>query len=275
MAKRPNEFSSWLISETELSPKSTKIVQLAKLLDKKYRRKSSKFLVEGDNAVQACAKNHKLLELFATRNYLDKSDRIKEIIEFSNCKINLVDEKALRKITETESPAGIVALSASITKSLSIEDLSNKTFIIVLFDVSDPGNAGTIIRTADGFGADLIVFAGQTVDITNGKTIRASAGSVFNVDIATCKVSELARFLDNSTFNIYQTNAKTELSISEVDLTKPIVWIFGNETHGLNDFQEKLGVEVSIPMPGNTESFNLATAATLCMYETAKARSIK
>ena len=275
MAKLLKDNSSWLISETELSPKSTKIVQLAKLLDKKHRRKSSKFLIEGENAIEACAKNGKLVELYVTKKYLNRENRIKQIVENIDCKINLIDEKALQKITETDSPIGIVGLSEDISKTLSREFLSRKTFVIVLFNVSDPGNAGTIIRTADGFGADLIVFVGNTVDITNGKTIRASAGSVFNVDLATCEIDELIEYIDKSKFNIYRTNAKKSLSITEVNLTKPTIWIFGNEAHGLNDLSENLGVEVSIPMPGNTESFNLATAAILCMYETAKVRSIK
>ena len=275
MVKLPNKYSSWLVSETELSPKSTKIIKIAKLLDKKYRRKNNKFLIEGENAIEACAKSGNLLELFCTKNYLNKSTILEKILEDSKIELNIISQKSLEKITETENPAGIVGISNSIAKLLDNDDLLNKTFILVLFDISDPGNVGTILRSADAFGVDLIVLVGNAVDVSNGKIVRSSAGSIFNVEIRISELGNLIHILKSFKGNIYQTKAHQKLNLTEVDLGKPLVWIFGNEAHGLQDFPHNLGVDVSIPMTGKTESLNVSTAATLCMYETAKSRSIK
>ena len=275
MVKLLNNYSSWLVSETELSPKSTKIIKIAKLLDKKYRRKNNKFLIEGENAIEACAKSGNLLELFCTKNYLNKSTILEKILEDSKIELNLISQKSLEKITETENPAGIVGISNSIAKLLDNDDLLNKTFILVLFDISDPGNVGTILRSADAFGVDLIVLVGNAVDVSNGKIVRSSAGSIFNVEIRISELGNLIHILKSFKGNIYQTKAHQKLNLTEVDLGKPLVWIFGNEAHGLQDFPHNLGVDVSIPMTGKTESLNVSTAATLCMYETAKSRSIK
>ena len=275
MVKLLNNYSSWLVSETELSPKSTKIIKIAKLLDKKYRRKNNKFLIEGENAIEACAKSGNLLELFCTKHYLNKSTILEKILEDSKIELNLISQKSLEKITETENPAGIVGISNSIAKLLDNDDLLNKTFILVLFDISDPGNVGTILRSADAFGVDLIVLVGNAVDVSNGKIVRSSAGSIFNVEIRISELGNLIHILKSFKGNIYQTKAHQKLNLTEVDLGKPLVWIFGNEAHGLQDFPHNLGVDVSIPMTGKTESLNVSTAATLCMYETAKSRSIK
>lgn len=275
MVKLLNNYSSWLVSETELSPKSTKIIKIAKLLDKKYRRKNNKFLIEGENAIEACAKSGNLLELFCTKNYLNKSTILEKILEDSKIELNIISQKSLEKITETENPAGIVGISNSIAKLLDNDDLLNKTFILVLFDISDPGNVGTILRSADAFGVDLIVLVGNAVDVSNGKIVRSSAGSIFNVEIRISELGNLIHILKSFKGNIYQTKAHQKLNLTEVDLGKPLVWIFGNEAHGLQDFPHNLGVDVSIPMTGKTESLNVSTAATLCMYETAKSRSIK
>ncbi len=157
----------------------------------------------------------------------------------------------------------------------ALNDLNNKNFVLVLFDISDPGNLGTIVRSADAFGVDLIVLVGNPVDITNGKIIRSSAGSIFNVALKQSDLSELLDALKSFKGNIYQTRLNQEMTLNQVDLRKPLVWIFGNEAHGLSEFPMDLGINLSIPMTGKTESLNVSTAASLCMYETAKSRFIK
>ena len=275
MVKLPNKYSSWLVSETELTPKSTKIIKVSKLLDKKFRRKTNSFLIEGENALEACSRSGHLIELFCTKNYLTKNSKLDEILESSHLKINLINEKALIKITETENPSGIVGVSKTVIQDFIKSDLSEKTFILVLFDISDPGNLGTILRSADAFGADLTILVGNAVDILNGKVIRSSAGSIFNVEIRISDINNLTKNFEGFKGSIYQTKANAELKLENLDLKNPIVWIFGNEAHGLHDFPANLGLNVSIPMRGKTESLNVSTAATLCMYETAKSRSIK
>ena len=178
MVKLPNKYSSWLISETELTQKSTKIIKVAKLLDKKFRRKSNTFLVEGENSVEACVQSNNLIELYCTKKYLTNNSKLDWILNHSNIKINLIDEKALKKITETENPNGLVGVSNKIVKKLEKSDLINKTFILILFDISDPGNLGTILRSADAFGVELVISVGNSADLESGKVVRSSAGSI-------------------------------------------------------------------------------------------------
>ena len=275
MVKLLNKYSSWLVSQTELGPKSTKIIKIAGLLEKRIRRNSNLFLVEGENAVEACANSGYLVEIYCTVDYLSKNIILDDLLKKTPIKINLITDKALKKISETESPAGIVGVSKSINKHLEKDDFVDKNFITVLFEISDPGNVGTILRSADAFGSDLVVIIGNSVDVTNGKIVRSSAGSIFNVEI---RSTDLIKFMDLADFfkgNIYQTRADTKKSIDNVALEEPVMWIFGNEAHGLKSFPQNLGLNVCIPMRGKTESLNVATAATLCMYETAKHRSIK
>lgn len=275
MVKLLSKYSSWLVSQTELGPKSTKIIKISGLLEKRNRRNSNFFLVEGENAVEACANTGNLVEIFCTVDYLSKNIILDKLLKKVNIKINLVSDKALKKISDTESPAGIVGVSKSINKHLEKGDLVDKNFITVLFEISDPGNVGTILRSADAFGSDLVVIIGNSVDVTNGKIVRSSAGSIFNLEI---RNTDLAKFMDLADFfkgNIYQTRADATKSLDKVALQAPVMWIFGNEAHGLKSFPKNLGLNVCIPMRGKTESLNVATAATLCMYETAKHRSIK
>ncbi len=275
MVKLPNKYSSWLVSETELTPKSTKIIKASKLLDKKFRRKTNSFLIEGENALEACSKSGNLIEIYCTKDYLFKNSKLDEILRSSKLRISLINEKALKKITETESPSGIVGVSKAIIQDFTKSDLNDKSFVLVLFNISDPGNLGTILRSADAFGVDLIILVGNAVDVFNGKVIRSSAGSIFNVEIKISDVNNLLKYLEGFKGSIYQTKADAELTFNNLDFQNPIVWIFGNEAHGLHDFPSNLGLNVSIPMSGKTESLNVSTAATLCMYETAKSRSIK
>lgn len=264
-----------MVSETELTPKSTKIIKASKLLDKKFRRKTNSFLIEGENALEACSKSGNLIEIYCTKDYLFKNSKLDEILRSSKLRISLINENALKKITETESPSGIVGVSKAIIQDFTKSDLNDKSFVLVLFNISDPGNLGTILRSADAFGVDLIILVGNAVDVFNGKVIRSSAGSIFNVEIRISDVNNLLKNLEGFKGSIYQTKADAELTFNNLDFQNPIVWIFGNEAHGLHDFPSNLGLNVSIPMTGKTESLNVSTAATLCMYETAKSRSIK
>jgi TrmH family RNA methyltransferase len=232
-------------------------------------------LIEGENAVDACAKSGNLVEVYCTKDYLQKTSILENILKISKLKINLISEKTLEKITETDNPAGIVGVSKTITKIFEKDSLNNKNFIVLLFDISDPGNVGTILRSADAFGVDLVVLVGKSVDISNGKIVRSSAGSIFNVEIRNSDIENTVDILKSFNGNIYQTRTNQELTLTQVDLAKPLIWIFGNEAHGLKDFPINIGANVSIPMLGKTESLNVSTAATLCMYETAKTRSIK
>jgi TrmH family RNA methyltransferase len=140
--------------------------------------------------------------------------------------------------------------------------------------VRDPGNAGAIIRVADAAGADLVIFAGTCVDPHNGKVVRASAGSIFNVKVRQSDdVADTLTDLVSTNHSVFITDGKSDTQWKDVDLKKPLAWVLGNEAWGVSDLDAPVGQRVSIPIYGRAESLNVATAAALCLYETAKSRA--
>ena len=160
--------------------------------------------------------------------------------------------------------------------------VKNSPLIAVPVETNEPGNAGTIIRVADAFGAGGVLFAGNTVDPQGGKAVRASAGSLFNLPVArNTSVVEVVEKLHEAEFQILATAADGDVTLHEAAdpangmLAQPTAWLFGNEAHGLGDWLDLAGIRVSIPMRGQAESLNLATAASVCLYESSKAQIAK
>jgi TrmH family RNA methyltransferase len=147
--------------------------------------------------------------------------------------------------------------------------------------VQDPGNAGTVIRTADAAGADAVVFTAGSVDVWNGKCVRASAGSVFHLPIVTgMNLDELVPALRTLGCRVLATSGAAQRTLDSVlatgELTEPTAWIFGNEAHGLpHELLEAADLQVRVPILGRAESLNLAGAATVCLYASAWAHVAK
>jgi TrmH family RNA methyltransferase len=148
--------------------------------------------------------------------------------------------------------------------------------VAVAVEISEPGNAGTLIRVADAMGADAVVLAGHSVDPYNGKCLRASAGSIFKIPVvsepdATGAVAALAE----GGLQVLATTVDGEVSLDDADLSGPTAWLFGPEARGLAaDLADMATCRVRIPMPGNAESLNVASAATICLYQSARAHRL-
>ncbi len=145
--------------------------------------------------------------------------------------------------------------------------------VAVAVEISEPGNAGTLIRVADAMGADAVVLAGNSVDPYNGKCLRASAGSIFTIPVvsepdATGALAAVAE----AGLQVLATTVDGEVSLDDADLSGPTAWLFGPEAHGLPaDLADMATRRVRIPMPGNAESLNVASAAAICLYQSARA----
>jgi TrmH family RNA methyltransferase len=139
--------------------------------------------------------------------------------------------------------------------------------------ISEPGNAGTLIRVADAMGADAVVLAGHSVDPYNGKCLRASAGSIFSVPVVSePDASRAVAALVASGLQVLATTVDGEVSLDDADLSGPTAWLFGPEAHGLPaELAETATRRVRIPMPGSAESLNVASAAAICLYQSARA----
>jgi RNA methyltransferase, TrmH family len=246
--------------EGPYTTRTPRVSAALKLHRRKERDESSLFLAEGPQAVREALAAGVVRELFATAN------RARDYPHAT-----VVTDEALDKLAETVAPQGVVAVCEQFDVALS--RAVGARLIAVLVDIRDPGNAGTILRTADAAGAGAVVFAGDAVDPYNGKCVRASAGSLFHVDIA--RERDMDAVLDALRGRqVFATSGRGEHDLFDIEarLAGPTAWLFGGEAHGLPEHVLKRVEGVRIPIYGGAESLNLAAAAAVCLYASARAQ---
>ncbi|MDT7727185.1 MAG: methyltransferase, TrmH family [Actinomycetota bacterium] len=212
-------------------------------------------------------------ELFVAERAWENSAALLQRAHDLDVPISLLTDRAADALSETVTPQGIVAVCELLDRPLETVLGGAANLVVVLVDVSDPGNAGTVIRVADAAGASAVVLAGETVDPHNGKCVRAAAGSLFHVPIA--RVRDVGAALAACTAAGLRTLAAdgyAEEQLDSIELSGPTAWVFGNEAHGLRpEILELADTAVRIPIYGEAESLNLATAAAVCVYASAMA----
>jgi TrmH family RNA methyltransferase len=190
-----------------------------------------------------------------------------------------VTEAGLAAMADTVTPQGVVAVCRQLHREDVTEVLSPQTrLVVVLAGVADPGNAGTILRTADAAGADVVVFPDGSVDPYNGKCVRASAGSLFHVDLVRGgDAVQAVRSLRSAGLSVLAADAHGAADLDErIDagaLAEPTAWLFGSEAHGLPaELADAADARVRVAIHGRAESLNLAAAAAVCLYASARAQ---
>ena len=189
-------------------------------------------------------------------------------------RLTRVDDRALASLSDSVSPAGVVALCRFVDVPVA-EAVAGARLVAICADVRDPGNAGTVIRCADAAGADGVVLAGSSVDAYNPKTVRASVGSLFHLPLAVEPSAEAAvRAAKDAGLTVLAADGAGEVGLYDAPLAGPTAWLFGNEAWGLPaELAALADHRVAIPIHGRAESLNLSTAAALCLYESARARA--
>jgi len=178
----------------------------------------------------------------------------------------------LERVSDTVSPQPVVAVVGFLPASL--DDLEDASLVVVCVDVRDPGNAGTMIRTADAAGADAVVCSDGTVDPTNPKTVRASAGSLFHVPVMVGGgASTIVERLQASGMTVVGTQVRDGVDYAVFDWRRPIALVFGNEASGLDaSIRSRLDDSVSIPMVGGAQSLNVSVSAAVLCFEAQRQR---
>jgi RNA methyltransferase, TrmH family len=218
-----------------------------------------------------------VLELFATAEALKRYPDLAT----SAVPITEVTDAALAALGETVTPQGLVALCRHVDVGLDVALRSRPRLVAALIEVRDPGNAGTVLRTADAAGAAVVVFAGSAVDPYNGKCVRASAGSLFHVTLVRHREPlEMVRALRAAGLTVLAADGHGSGVLDDLvdagSLTAPTAWLFGSEAHGLSPaIAEAADARVRVPIHGRAESLNLAAAAAVCLYASAKAQHPK
>lgn len=179
----------------------------------------------------------------------------------------------LSKLADTETPQGIAAVVSHSTIKLKEINFRDVPFLIICDGIRDPGNLGTVIRVSDAAGADAVITLPGTCSAFNAKAVRATSGSLFNIPVICPGYDELEGFLGDNGIELYLADTRAEKSLYECNLRKPAAIAFGNEAHGASkSLLEMAAGLIKIPLIGRAESLNVAAAASICLYETARQR---
>ncbi len=261
------------------NPRSPRVRAVAKLAKRPARQETGLFLLEGPQALgEALAWKPDLVqEFFATPTALERYPEAAAKAENAGLEVEFVTEDVLAALADTVTPQGMVAVCHQFPTALKDVFAEPPRLIAVLEEVRDPGNLGTIIRAADSAGADAVILTGRSVDLYNPKVVRSTTGSIFHLPVAVeAELSDVVGRARSSGMRVLAADVKGE-SLLDVRrdgaLAEPTAWVFGNEARGLED--ELLGLTdraVTVPIFGHAESMNLATAASVCLYESAFAQ---
>lgn len=249
---------------------------------RRHRDADGLFLAEGPQAVREALAAGAAEDLFGTVEGFGRSRALVETANDLGVPVWPVTEAGLRSLTETVTPQGVVALCRQLHHDDLAPVLSDQTrLVVVLVGVADPGNAGTVLRTADAAGASVVVFGEGSVDPYNGKCVRASAGSLFHVDVVRGVASGAAvEILRRAGLTVLAADVRGATDLDDLadggGLRGRTAWVFGSEAHGLPaDVAEAADQRVKVGLYGLAESLNLAAAAAVCLYSSARAQRVQ
>lgn len=254
--------------QTITSKDNELIKHIRKLKDKKYRDESNEYVVEGVKLVEEAVKeNAKIKQIIVcedtTRTYEIPTHIMLEIARYECISVS---DKIFNIITQVTNPQGIMAIIEKNAQNAKID--YTQDIIVVLDDVQDPGNLGTILRTVDSIGLNQIIVSKGTADAFNSKVVRSTMGAIFRIKII--EVENLAQAIKEMRkhhFKLMVTSLQTKNSIYDIDFYKKII-VIGNEANGVSkEIQDMADEKAKIPMLGRTESLNASVAAGVVMYE--------
>ena len=258
-------------SSTPLTAGNSRVKEARKLSRRSVRTERRLFLADGPKAVEgALAVPGAVVEVFVTPAASEQYAALRT----AEVPWTLLEERALASLSDSVSPAGVVALCRFLDRPLGHVLDADRRLLAICADIRDPGNAGTVIRCADAAGADAVVFAGHCVDAYNAKTVRASVGSLFHLPLAVEPDPTAAvRAAQEAGLTVLAADGAGEVDLDEAGelLGRPPAWLCGNEAWGRPEELAALADHrVRIPIHGRAESLNLSTAAALCLYASAR-----
>ena len=251
-----------------------KVKYTKSLLKSKNRNKESKFIIEGYRILTLAIEcNAKIDYVFINEDFEKKTEHVEflEILKSKNINTYKTTNKIFNELVDTESTQGILAVVKFNQRTIQENLKDEHRFVVILDRIQDPGNMGTIIRTADAAGVDAIINLKGCVDIYNPKVIRSTMGSIFDMNIIQATQDDALRVLKDNNFEIVSSYLNTDNYYNTVDYTNKVALVIGNEANGVNDeLISKSDTLVKIPIYGNAESLNAAISSAILMYEIKK-----
>lgn len=257
------------------STQNSKIKEAIALFDRRDREKRQEFLIEGyRETLRAVEGNHPLQALFVCPEFFlgENEGTLIARIKQKNVPVYEVASNVFAKLSYRDRPDGIIAVGKQ--QHLSFDFFKKKpSFLLVLESIEKPGNLGTMLRSADAVGIDAVIVCDRTTDIHNPNVVRASVGTLFTVPVIEASSEETLKWLKSNHIQIVATTPHTTLNYTESDLKGPVAIVMGTEQLGLKPlWLDQADIQVKIPMQGIADSLNVATAATLVMYEVLRQR---
>jgi TrmH family RNA methyltransferase len=301
-ARGPAGSSAWTWEPVgqPLGPRAASVAAARQLRRPSARRSEGLFLAEGFQSVEAALAAGRLTEVFVTAPAVDRHGALVERVAAAGVPVRHVTDAAAAALSETVTPQGLVGVATLPTTRLDdlwapdhvapdrhadgesrqvvINRPEGPLLVAVCVAANDPGNAGTIIRTADAAGADAVVFAGEGVDPFGGKAVRSTAGSLFHLPVVVePDLPAALRWLRVAGCRVVATSGYGARDLYDAaddgELDGATGWLFGNEAHGLSsNVLAAADAVLRVPVYGQAESLNLAVATALCLYASARAQ---
>lgn len=261
-----------------ITSSSNRFIKDIKLLyNKKDRWNEHCFFIEGTRSVEQCINTMSQIRYIVYSSELlnEDGESLLSRAEKENYKIYKISKELFKMISDTDNPQGILAVVEFKEHSLG-DTLKESNFFIVLDRVQDPGNMGTIIRTADAFGANAVIVTSGCVDVYNPKTVRSTMGSILQIPIVHIKdIKQALEELKAENINVIATSLDTDKYSYDIDFKEDCALVIGNEANGILDEVVALSDQrVKIPMAGQAESLNAGVASAVIMYEALRQRNV-
>ena len=259
-----------------VNPRAERVKAVRALARRSVRERTGLFLAEGPQSVREAVRCQPgwVRDVYVTADGRTRHPEIVETARAAGLFVHECSDEVLAAMCDTDAPQGLLAVCRVVTTSL--EDLLAEAprLLLVLTNVRDPGNAGTVLRGADAAGADAIIVSDNSVDVFSPKVIRSTAGSVFHLPVVTgIPVPEILTALEATGITTLAADGAGAMLVGDAPLARPHAWIMGNEARGLEpSVRDACDHVVRLPIYGRAESLNLAMAATLCLYESARVR---
>jgi TrmH family RNA methyltransferase len=267
------------------SLRSPRVKAARQLARRSARQRSRLFLAEGPQAVREALswspgpgpRDGLVTELFVTAAAQARYAGLVEQAANRGAVVHAVSGEVMAELAQTITPQGLLAVCRFVDVPLEPVTAAGPRLVVLLANVRDPGNAGTVLRTADAAGADAVIFSDASVDPYNSKCVRASAGSLFHLPVVVgSPLRQAAAALRKAGLRILAADGSADTDLGQIEadgtLARPAAWLFGNEAWGLPaDLLAEADQAVAVPIYGRAESLNLAAAAAVCLYASARA----
>ena len=260
-----------------ISSKDNSLIKhIKRLKEKKYRDEYGEYIIEGLKLIKEAIQENVDIKHIVVCDGCDNSEMIESHLKYEMARLDFiyVPQNIFKLLSDVENPQGVLAVIGKTSKEINID--INEDIILALDDIQDPGNLGTILRTADSVGLKQILVSKGTTDAYNPKVVRSTMGAIFRVKVIECEnLKETLKALQKQEYKLMTTSLKAKKTIYEVDFKKKII-VIGNEANGVSKEILNLADEkVIIPMLGKTESLNASVATGIILYEYVRQKLLK